>query len=446
MAVQQTTGPVARVRARRYSSPSDVAATAVVGALLVEFILLAIWQRNGYWDFSDGVYAASSEQLLHGLAPYRDFAAAQPPPVYLFGALLLSVHDGLASLRAGLALLDFTTAALVGICTWRVTGRRGPALIAAVAAPLLPITLHEHAQLTPETLAAPLLLAGALGCARPGRGATGGGLLLALAAACKLAFVIPALAIALASPARRRASAALTSAAAALAIASLVVFGTQVWRQTVTAQLQVGGASLHYVAGLAAQAAWNELPLIPAAAFALSLARKHAEEGRDRPFVHTLAAAAAGGLTLALTLFKRGSYVNVLAVAEPPLLVLATAGLAWAWQRSGRERYLVAALVTLIATQSISLLASPADPWAATRPFARSGLTWSASPAQVDTAVSKALRCPTTRAYSGAPYIAFLADRRMPGNQPDLFMLEYAHEEASFARRATRDQPRCPPT
>jgi hypothetical protein len=40
--------------------------------------------------------------------------------------------------------------------------------------------------------------------------------------------------------------------------------------------------------------------------------------------------------------------------------------------------------------------------------------------------------------------VAFLASRRMPGYQPDLFMLEYASANASFARRAAADQPLCP--
>jgi hypothetical protein len=33
----------------------------------------------------------------------------------------------------------------------------------------------------------------------------------------------------------------------------------------------------------------------------------------------------------------------------------------------------------------------------------------------------------------------------MPGNQPDLFMLENARTDAGFAKQAATDQPRCPP-
>jgi len=101
-------------------------------------------------------------------------------------------------------------------------------------------------------------------------------------------------------------------------------------------------------------------------------------------------------------------------------------------------------LGALLAVQSLSLLISPGHPWAAKRPFARSGLAWSAGPDAVDRAVSAARRCPGSRAYSGYPYFAFLASRRMPGAQPDLFMLEYTSVNAGFARRAAADQPRCP--
>lgn len=213
----------------------------VACALVLELVLLAVWQRNGYWDFSDGVYAESAREFLHGLVPYRDFAAAQPPLVYLVGAVLLAIHDGLASVRAGMALADLVTAILVGVCAWRLIGLRSVAIGTALLSPLLPISLHEHAQLTPETLAAPLLLGGALLCARQGR-ARVGGVLLALAVSVKLAFALPALAIALSTRHRREATLSLILAGVTFAIASLAAFGIGVWREAVQAQLQVGQA------------------------------------------------------------------------------------------------------------------------------------------------------------------------------------------------------------
>jgi hypothetical protein len=404
----------------------------------IELALLALWQRNGYWEYSDGVYAETARLLLHGHRLYSDVAAAQPPPVYLVGALLLAIHDGLAPLRAGLALVELITGGLVALSVWRLCGRGAVALAAGALAPLLPITLHEHAQLLPETLATPLVMAGALWSTRRER-AVAAGALLALAVACKLAFAVPALTIALASVARRRALAGLLLAAGALALAGQAVFGTALWREVVRAQFEVGDSSVHYVAGLLSQAAWNELPLIACAGAALLLARR----ARDRALLRTLAAAAGGGLVLGLSLFKRGAYIDVFAVAEPPLLALAACGATWAWEGT-RSRRIVPVLGAFLIAQSVSLLIDPGDPGVARRPFSGYGLQYALSPAAVDRAVAAARRCPPRLAYSGAPFIAFLAHRRPPGDQPDVFIIASAAVNAPFARRADVDTPRCP--
>jgi hypothetical protein len=160
--------------------------------------------------------------------------------------------------------------------------------------------------------------------------------------------------------------------------------------------------------------------------------------------MRTLVAAAAAGLLLALTVFKRGSYINVLVVAEPPLLALAAAGAAWSVRRSQAAAVLVGLLGVLLFAQIVSLLADPANPPIAKRPGARSGLAYTAGPGAVERIIARARRCPPGRAYSADPYYAFLAGRRMPGNQPDPFMLAYARIDALFARRAAADEPRCP--
>src|SRR5947209_19286435 len=117
----------------RRERASRLFVVAALAGVVVELVLLALWQRTGYWDYSDGVYADSAREFLHGLVPYRDFAAAQPPPVYLAGVVLLAIHDGLASVRAGMAVADLATAGLVTVCVWRLTRAR----LAAVAAGLL---------------------------------------------------------------------------------------------------------------------------------------------------------------------------------------------------------------------------------------------------------------------------------------------------------------------
>ena len=420
----------------------DIAGAVAVG-LLLEFVLLAVWQRNGYWGFSDGVYADSAREFLHGLVPYRDFAAAQPPLVFLVGVVLLAIHDGLASLRAGMALADLATAVLVGVCAWRLTGLRGVAVATAVLSPLLPISLYQHAQFTPETLAAPLLLAGGLLCSRPARGGIGG-VLLALAVAAKLAFALPALAIALSTRQRRAATLTLILAGVVFAAASLAAFGTGVWREAIQAQFQVGRTPLHVATGVIAQGAWNELPLVLPAAAGVWLVGISREQPLDTELMRTLVAASLAGLLLIFTVFKQGSYVNVLVVAEPPLLVLAAVGAVWSARQSRPASIAMLLLGALLAAQIVSLLVDPASAPIAQRPGARKALTWTAGPHAVDLTVDVARLGPPTRAFSGDPYYAFLADRRMPGNQPDLFMLQHAPVDAAFARRAAADRPRWP--
>src|SRR3954468_22367612 len=130
----------------RRDAPWLVFALGAVGLL----VALAVWQRNGYWEYSDGVYSASARELVSGRDLYGQMAGAQPPPVYLVGALLLAIHDGLASIRAGMALFDLATAALVVAVVWRLTGRRWLAAGSGLVALFLPWSLHEHAQLMPE--------------------------------------------------------------------------------------------------------------------------------------------------------------------------------------------------------------------------------------------------------------------------------------------------------
>lgn len=432
--------PIANVR-RDGSTHLIVVVALLVG--VAEFGLLALWQRNGYWDYSDGVYAQSAREFLDGLVPYRDFATAQPPVLYLAGVVLLAIHDGLASVRAGMALAEFVTSVLVAVCVWRLTGIRVAAIAAGLLSPLLPIALHEHAQLMPETLAAPLLTGGAMLCARTGRAAWGG-LVLAVAVACKLAFALPALAIAGICRQRRQAVTVLILAGVVLGLASIVVFGTGVWREVVRAQLQVGQRTLHDAGGLIAQAAWNEFPLVVPAAAAVWLVWSGREQPLEPALFRTLMAGAVAGLLLVLTVFKRGSYINVLVVAEPPLLALAAAGVAWSVRWSPIAALPAALLGVLLVGQIISLLAEPAHPAIAKRPGARSGLAYNVGPDTVNRIVETARGCPAGRAYSGDPYYAFLAHRRMPGNQPDPFMLGYAAIDAGFARQAAGDQPRCP--
>jgi hypothetical protein len=183
--------------------------------------------------------------------------------------------------------------------------------------------------------------------------------------------------------------------------------------------------------------------VLPAAA-GVWLVWTHRERPLDMDLMRTLVAAAVAGLLLVFTVFKMGSWINVLVVAEPPLLALAAAGAIWSARRSRAATIAIGLLGVLLAAQIVSILIDPADPSIANRPGARKALAWTAGPGTVDLTVDVARLGPPTRAYSGFPYYAFLSHRRMPGNQPDLFMLAYAPVDATFARRAAADQPRWP--
>jgi len=410
-------------------------------------VLLRFWQDDAYWEYSDGVYALTSRLVLDGTSLYRDVAAAQPPPVYYAGAGLLGVFgDSVDGLRAGLSVVPAITSLLVLTCVWRLTASRAAAVFAGVVALVTPWALREHAQLVPETFAAPLVLAAALSGSRTGRvGATLTGAFAAAAVAFKLACVLPAVAVAVAARRRGRALLGFAATGAVLAGGFLLAFGAPLLDGAVRAQRETGLAGLHYVAGLWAQAGWNLVPLLACAALAWP-AWRAAEPGSDeRALLRTLTAAAFGALLLLATLFKHGSYLTVLVVVEPPLLCLAAAGVTAAIRaRAAGRRALAGAAVILGALQVGSLLASPGDPRLFTRPLAASGPGWSMSPSAVERAVAELRACPPGVAVNGPPYLAFAAGRRMPGGQPDRFILENAPTLASFRTAADRDQPRCP--
>ena len=250
---------------------------ALAAAVLVA---LAWWQGQAYWEYSDGVYSLSARQLLDGQSLYGDFAAAQPPPLYYLAAAALAVSDSPASIRVLMALCEAAVSLLVLVAVRRLTRSSAVALCAAAVCFVTPWALREHAQLLPETLAAPLVMAAALAA---GRRATSvlAGALGALAAAFKLAFVIPALAIVLLAKDVRRAGAGFAVAGLGVVVVFGLLFGEPLWTNVVRAQAQTGRASLEYVVGLWSQAGWNLLPLVVLAALGV-VASQRARRSRSR--------------------------------------------------------------------------------------------------------------------------------------------------------------------
>lgn len=413
-------------------------------ACVALLVALGIWQGLGYWEYSDGVYALSARQLLHGQALYRDFAAAQPPPLFCVGAAVLAIGDGVTTLRIAMAACEAAVSLLVLIAVWRLTHRRDAALVAALVALVTPWQLREHGQLLPETLAAPLLMAAALAASRRAT-AVLAGVLAAIATTVKLAIAIPALATVLLGRGARRGTAAFVATGAVLAVAFAALFGSPLWTDVVHAQQQAGYAGLHYVAGLWAQAGWNLLALVVCAALAWPARRRL----HDPDLARSMLVAAAGSSLLLATLAKHGSYLTVLVVAEPPLVCLAACGVvatlrdrgasrAPAWRRGA-----IVAAVALLAAQVGSLLVSPADPALFTRPFARSGPARLLSAGEVRASVRAIRACPAGTAYGGPPYLAFAAGRRIAGSQPDQFIIHVAPVLSAFRARSDADPTIC---
>ena len=411
---------------------------------------LAAWQGQGYWEYSDGVYSLSARQLLEGQALYRDFAGAQPPPLYLLGAGALALSDSPAAIRVLMALCEAATSLLVLVAVWRLTRRPGVALGAALACLVTPWALREHAQLLPETVAAPLLLGAALLAGGRGRGRGRGasaGILAAVAVSFKLAFVLPALAIALATRERRAALTGLAGAGLVLGVAFLLGFGEPLWSSVVAGQARTGRATLEYVTGLWAQAGWNVAGLLVLAA----LAWRGRAAFADADLARSLVAASLGGLLLLATLLKHGSYLTVMVVAEPPLLCLAACGVAAVLGERGAarprawrlRRLAAAAAVGLLAVQAGSLLLAPADPALFARPLAASSPGRALSGAEVGRVAAAIRRCPPGATYAGPPYLAFVAGRPIAGSQPDQFMIDNAANLERFRRAVQNDRAVC---
>jgi hypothetical protein len=395
--------------------------------------------------FSEGVYLATARAVLDGETLYRDVAAAQPPTIFYLGAGLVSISESLLWVRGALAAVSLATAALVALAVWRLTGHRVAATLAGLASLLLPWTLREHATLTPEPLAAPLLLGAALLAART-RLSGLAGLVGVLAASFKLAFLLPVAAIGLWAAARVRYFAAAIVAGAVIAAGAMLAWGRPLIDNLIVAQGETGFQP-GVLPGLFAQAAWNLGPLAALAALAL-VGRRRA---RDPALLRTLAALFIASLALVLTFVKDGSYLNLLAVIEPTGVPLAAAGLVWLLEdreplRRGRRTVpLAAAAATfLIAAQTAGLLIVPGDPVVFGNPFLDPPPGYVLSGEEVVETAERARACPPGVPYSGSPFLAFVADRPLPGGQADQFIVREAPTHADVRERVIAAQPRCP--
>ena len=420
-----------------------VFALAAVAIVALEHV----WRGESYWNFSEGVYLVTARAVLDGEDLYAGIAAAQPPPLFYLGAGLMAISESLLFVRGALGLSTVAVGALVAVIVGRITGRPAVGVAAGLAALLTPWTVREHATLTPDPLAAAPLLGAALLAARPGsRAAAIGGALAALAAALKLAFLLPLAAIAVAARRRGPFLAGALVAGAALAVASFAAWGPPVWDNLVSAQRETG-FQLGSLPGLFGQSVWNIGPLVALGALAV-LARGHA---RDPALFRSLVALLAGSLALGVTFLKGGTYLNTLAVVEPAAVALAAVGLTWFLEdRSllgGRRRLAsvaVGAACAVVVLQSAVLFARPEGPFGFGNPFLSRDPGHELSEDQVRLAADRAGECPPGAPYSGSPFVAFVAGRTVPGGQPDRFIVGEAEVHADLRAQVGADGPLCP--
>ena len=432
--------------ARRGGSAWPWAALYLAAATLV-VVLQHVWRGESYWNFSEGVYLVTARAVVEGASLYTDVAAAQPPPLFYLGAGLIALSDSLLFVRGALALSTVVTGGLVAIVVGRLTGRPPAAVAAGLAALVMPWTIREHATLTPDPLAAAPLLGAALLASRPGsRAAAAGGVLAALAASLKLAFLLPAAAVWLFARRRLPFLAGALAAGGALAAVSLAVWATDLWDNLVGAQGETG-FQVGSLPGLVGQTIWNIGPLLALAALAVT-ARHRA---RDPALLRSMLALLVGSLGLTLSFLKNGTYLNTLVAVEPVAVALAAAGLVWFVEdrsvlavRRRLAAVAVALACALMAAQSLSVLALPESPIPFGNPFLSRAPGHELSEQEVRRAAAVARACPAGVPYSGSPFIAFVADRHVPGGQPDRFIVGEADLHADFLRAIQRDTPLCP--
>lgn len=399
---------------------------------------LELARGHSDWGPSEGVYAMSARLFAEGGDLYGELVASQPPWLYLFGAGALLVHDSLDFLRAACGVLTVATALLASEAVWRLTASRAAAVVAAPAVVLTPWAVHQHGLLLPEAIGAPLLLGAALAASRPA-GARWAGIAAGVAPFVKLPFLLPAVAVLLFSADRTRAVRWAAVTALVQALAFTAVFGTGFWEQIVVAQAQAG-KPLNDAIGPWVQLAWNIGPLVLLAALAL----RWRSQARDPELLRVLAALAAALLLTLVSIAKPGTGLNVAVPAEALLVPLAVAGVLFAVRRRPALALVPALAALFLLAQSASLLADPENP----RPFHRIG---SSSPGwrvlrtddQMRAEVERLRACPEGTVYAGPPLVAFIADRRIPADQPDDFILRAdVHEDVRARKRA--DGPGCP--
>lgn len=395
----------------------------------------------GYRNNSEGVYALTARLLLNGHSLYSNVVAAQPPPLFIFGAGVLAIHDSIFFLRFVFGLLQVIAALIVGVIAWKLTGKRWAILVAVVLSMLGPWSVHEHGFITPEILGIPLILAGTLFAASK-RCTPLAGFALGLAAFTKLPFIIFAVFIVFVA-ANRIKAACWTIATFLLALlGSSLLFGfTNLWRDIVVAQIQVG---LHPIVGTMQMWGYGLFTLVvPFVGLAMALVWRRRFYAREPALTRTTFAAGFAGLIVGLSTIKKGTGLNVVGPIEATLIAPLTAVVVvLIVNLQARYRDSRGFSKALAATPSFTAIALSGL-------FVFQGLSVlrdkpKMSDSQVRGMIARINACPQGAPVGLPPYLAFVSNRPVPADQPDGFITRDAPIFAPI-RRTTQQIRSCKP-
>ncbi len=132
------------VRKRRLPSPPAglLPATAVLLALCAAYWPAAMRpSSHAYLDYVDGYYLYVSQRMAQGAVLYSGVMGVQPPGIYVVGAALFRLYDHLAAARVYSGLLHCATIILMAAVSYRLSGRRAEALLAAAIFTVAPYGL-----------------------------------------------------------------------------------------------------------------------------------------------------------------------------------------------------------------------------------------------------------------------------------------------------------------
>jgi hypothetical protein len=200
--------------------------------------------------------------------------------------------------------------------------------------------------------------------------------------------------------------------------------------------------------GFWAQAGWNVLGLLVAAAAAVWLRA----EARERRLLNISIALGIANLVTFLSNFKLGTGLNITVPVEASLMPLAAIGTVFAFRAAARRprratRWAAAACAVgavFTLAQSISLIASPHNPIPFLRAFSAPAWEITLTGDQFDQAVRAARACPPGAAYGGPPLVALAAGRLLPAGQPDEFLPSHSVTLASVNAQITAVRDVCP--